>query len=339
MAIALAAACAVRAVAAGDPPAPGQGTADRIMRRGSDPESRVPQARPADPAPQQGRDADASPRGPGKSRDVPMPPSGQDTTVMQPVEPGIADRGALAKSLREMPITLRVPGAFENVYPVPGRPGLFFRAQGALYMVFDEATYRFYRGTNYAMVPPGAVFYVGRPDWSKIPMPWFRGADAEGNASGDAATDAPGGAAPLQANVDAEVDPPGESPERLRSDLRVSVRRAAVGGDLGRVPGHRVGFGGDSTDPERIDPAHAALAMRTVEERDRDAAAPRAPDAAALAGVLPAGVARDLLVVDRDGEVWPRIVGDSTYRRERIAALMRSAAAAAQSPAPSRAPQ
>jgi hypothetical protein len=276
---------------------------------------------------------EADPRGPGNSRDVPMPQSGQDTTVMQPVEPGVADRGALSQSLREMPITLRVPGAFENVYPVPGRPGLFFRAQGALYMVFDEATYRFYKGTNFVTIPPGAVFYVGRPDWSTIPEPWFRGADAA-----DAPSQAPqsGGTAPRDAQVDGEVDPPGSSPSRLRADHRVAVLRAEVGGELGRVPGHRVGFGSDSPEPEPIDATNAALAARTLEERERDAAAPRAPDAAALAGVLPAGVARDLLVVGRDGEIWPRIVGDSAYRRERIAALMRIAADRARTAAPAR---
>jgi hypothetical protein len=76
-----------------------------------------------------------------------------------------------------------------------------------------------------------------------------------------------------------------------------------------------------------------------VEERERDAAAPHAPDAAALAGVLPAGVARDLVVVDRDGTLWPRIVGDSAYRRERIAALMRTASSHARSGERARAEQ
>jgi hypothetical protein len=268
-----------------------------------------------------------------------MPASGQDTTVMQPVEPGIADRGALSQSLREMPITLRVPGAFENVYPVPGRPGLFFRAQGALYMVFDEATYRFYKGTNYITIPPGAMFYVGRPDWRTIPTPWFRGADAEdADVQGAQPSGAPG-AAPLQAQVDGEVDPEGQRPHQLRADGRIPVRRAAIGSDLGKVPGHLVGFGLDSARIDPIDPAHAALAMRTVEERDRDAAAPSAPDAAALTGVLPAGVSRDLIVVGRDGEVRPRIVGDSNYRRERVAALMRMAADRMHAAAPARAQQ
>lgn len=250
---------------------------------------------------------------------------------MQPLDPGVADRGALTASLREMPITLRVPGAFENVYPVPGRPGLFFRAQGALYMVFDEATYRFYKGTNYVTIPPGAVFYVGRPDWSAIPAPWFRGADADSadaGASRQAGTD---GAAPPQAYVDAEVDPAGQSAERLRADRRVQVRRTEVGGDLGRVPGSQVGYGPSPAADPPVDPAQYANAARTVAERERDAAAPRAPDAAALAGVLPSGVSRDLVFIDRNGEVRPRIVGDSSYRRERLAALMRSAARHARS--------
>ena len=256
---------------------------------------------------------------------------------MQPVEPGIADRGALAESLREMPITLRVPGAFENVYPVPGRPGLFFRAQGALYMVFDEATYRFYKGTNYVTIPPGAVFYVGRPDWSTIPAPWFRGADAvDADPVARTGPSSAGGASPLQSHVDAEVDPAGQSPDRLRADGRVAVRKAEVGGELGRVPGHQAGYGSGAASPSTVDPAQAALAMRTVEERDRDAAAPRAPDAAALAGVLPAGVSRDLVFIGRDGEVRPRIVGDSDYRRERIAALMRLAASRPGTGAPAR---
>ena len=331
LAIALVMACPNTSWAQGEPPPPGQATADRILRRGGEPSAPMsqqvaPDASGSSAGGSSVATGEAGPRGPGNSRDLPMPASGQDTTVMQPVEPGVADRGALAASLREMPITLRVPGAFENVYPVPGRPGLFFRAQGALYMVFDEATYRFYKGTRYVTIPPGAVFYVGRPDWSTIPTPWFRGADAgDAQQQGTSATGS-GSAAPLQAQVDSEVDPAGQSPSRLRADGRVPVRRAAVGGDLGRVPGHSVGFGAAHVEPEALDPARASLAMRTVEERERDAAAPRAPDAAALAGVLPAGVARDLVVIDRDGQVQPRIVGDSAYRRERIAALMRIAA-------------
>ena len=313
------------------PPVPGEATADRIMRRGVSPAGPGQAGTPSDARAPSGRASpaaagDASPRGPGNSRDTPMPASGQDTTVMQPVEPGVADRGALSESLREMPITLRVPGAFENVYPVPGRPGLFFRAQGALYMVFDEATYRFYKGTNYVTIPPGAVFYVGRPDWSTIPTPWFRGADAGDQAEQDAQPRVAQGAAPLQAQVDSEVDPSGQSPDRLRADHRVDVRRADVGGELGRVPGHLAGFGAGSAVRDPIDPSEAALATRSAEERERDAAAPRAPDAAAVAGVLPSGIARDLIVVDRGGEISPRIVSDSAYRRERIAALMRSAA-------------
>jgi hypothetical protein len=316
--IAIASACACPLVAHGSDDTPGQATHERIMRR--------PAA--ASPAPLQSSppDAPAGPRGPGNSRDTPMPASGQDTTVMQPVESGIADRGALSQSLRQMPITLRMPGAFENVFPVPGRPGLFFRAQGGLYVVFDEATYRFYRGTNYATIPPGAVFYVGRPDWSKIPMPWFRGLDAPDPDAQGAGQPSAAGAAPVQALVDHEVDPAGESPSRLRSDRRVQVRRADVGGDLGRVPGHRAGFGTDSPAPDELDSAARALATRSASERDRDAAASRAPDAAAIAGVLPAGVSRELLVVDSEGEVRPRIVGDVSYRRQRIAELMRVAA-------------
>ena len=327
VALALATAWPHASLADGDAPAPGQATADRIMRRGTSPGATAPGAAGPGATAQGGTSqSGAASRGPGNSRDVPMPASGQDTTVMQPVDPGVADRGALTESLREMPITLRVPGAFENVYPVPGRPGLFFRAQGALYMVFDEATYRFYKGTNYVTIPPGAMFYVGRPDWRTIPSPWFRGADAAGADPQATPQDSARGAAPLEAYVDSEVDPAGQSPDRLRADHRVPVRRADIGDELGRVPGHRAGFGADSRDPEPIDPAQVALAMRTAEERERDAAAPRAPDAAALAGVLPSGVARDMLVVDRDGQVSPRIISDSAYRRERIAALMRSAA-------------
>lgn len=344
MAMALAASWPHASMGQGDPPMPGQATADRIMRRGGSPPGSVPQEtasgeRAAAGAAAAARGGDLAPRGPGNSRDVPMPASGQDTTVMQPVEPGVADRGALSESLREMPITLRVPGAFENVYPVPGRPGLFFRAQGALYMVFDEATYRFYKGTNYVTIPPGAVFYVGRPDWSTIPTPWFRGADAGDQGEQGAQPRVAQGAAPLQAQVDSEVDPSGQSPIRLRAEHRVDVRRADIGGELGRVPGHRAGFGAGSAAPDPIDPAQAALAMRSVEERERDAAAPSAPDAAAVAGVLPSGIARDLIVVDRGGEVSPRIVSDSAYRRERIAALMRSAASQARASASSQARQ
>lgn len=239
---------------------------------------------------------------------------------MQPVEAGVADRGSLTESLRQMPMTLRMPGAFENVYPVPGRPGLFFRAQGALYAVFDEATYRMYRRTNLATIPPGSVFYVGKPDWSKIPMPWFRPAgtnDAPPMAQpGDSAS-------PLRVDgeIDGEVDPAGQSPSKLRADGRVRVRRAEVGGELGRVPGSQAGFGGVAPAADELSDAERASALRTADERVREAAAPDAADAAALVGVIPSGVSRDM-IVGTGADVRPRIVGDGIYRQQRLTQLM-----------------
>lgn len=250
---------------------------------------------------------------------------------MQPVEAGVADRGSLTESLRQMPMTLRMPGAFENVYPVPGRPGLFFRAQGALYAVFDEATYRMYRGTNLATIPPGSVFYVGKPDWSRIPMPWFRPA-----GTNDAPPVAEAGAAVsplmLDGDIDAEIDPAGQSPSKLRADGRVPVRRAEVGGDLGRVPGSRAGFGGSPRDADALSDAERASALRSADERVRDAAASSAPDAAAMAGVVPSGVSRDM-IVGSGADVRPRIVGDGTYRQQRLTQLMLQAVRSGRAPA------
>ncbi len=93
-----------------------------------------------------------------------------DPSAHQPVDPAVADRGALAAPARVMPYELALPQEFDRVFRVPGNSGKFYRASGALYAVFDEAVYRRGKdGQRIADVPPGTVYYIGRPDWTRVP--------------------------------------------------------------------------------------------------------------------------------------------------------------------------
>ncbi|MSR28627.1 MAG: hypothetical protein EXS03_03505 [Phycisphaerales bacterium] len=96
-------------------------------------------------------------------------PVADDPSSHQPVEPAVADRGPLAMPGRQMPYELALPQGFDRVYRVPGNTGKFYRASGALYAVFDESVYRLSKeGARTAEVPPGTVYYIGRPDWSTL---------------------------------------------------------------------------------------------------------------------------------------------------------------------------
>jgi hypothetical protein len=106
----------------------------------------------------------AGPNGPEPARSTPS-----SREKLQQVDPGAADRNALQHSLRIMPVDLS-PHGFERVYQVPGRDDLLMRSNGALYAVFDQSTYTRdpKKKTLKAGIPADTVFYIGRPDFSKI---------------------------------------------------------------------------------------------------------------------------------------------------------------------------
>lgn len=91
---------------------------------------------------------------------------------LEPVDTGITDRSPMSEQLRVMPVELS-PHRFDLTYRVPGRSDLLMRKNGEVYIVFDNMVYqRDKRFRNQmimkTMIPPSAVFYIGRPDFSKI---------------------------------------------------------------------------------------------------------------------------------------------------------------------------
>ncbi|MEN9668440.1 MAG: hypothetical protein RLZZ386_347 [Planctomycetota bacterium] len=269
-----------------------------------------------------------------------------DTSMNHPVDPKVADRGVLTMAGRQMPYELAMPQGFDRVYSVPGQAGMFYRANGGLYLVFDQGEYKQdKKGKEYAMVPAGAVFYIGKPDWSRI-VPKSKvaasainsqqeiRAKAQLNSSNTAklATLSDTGTVSNTGKRMDEVDPTSLAVE-AESDL---VVRARIGTELPQVVGSEVGYGSgyarsiaktnsaattsDETDASETD------AMGDSNSNEFQS---KSPDAAAWAGTLPGGVDRSFLV-GKGADVRPRILVDFIYRQERLSKLFLRAASSSQ---------
>lgn len=92
------------------------------------------------------------------------------------VDQGITDAGVLNRSLRMVPIDLRVDDAFQNVYEVKGNPrgGIggkqFMRSAGGLHAVFPQSEYVSTRGGVRPVTPAGVVFWIGEPPRMREPL-------------------------------------------------------------------------------------------------------------------------------------------------------------------------
>ncbi|MSQ90893.1 MAG: hypothetical protein EXS01_05810 [Phycisphaerales bacterium] len=231
-----------------------------------------------------------------------------------PVEPTVADRGPLTMPLREMPLELAEPQGFDRVYAVPGKPGMFYRASGGLYAVFDEAEYS--KNKQQKMIArPGAglTYYIGKPDWSKIQQTSI----------------IPGGGVQAQQQLRDEqpIERTSEAIEAERPSVsnhetselhsaRVLASPAPIGSESRRVCGNDVGFGGGSARP--------SSSSDSTEDAEPVQFESKFPDVAALAGTLPAGVDRTFMVGEGNA-VRPRIAADFLYRHERLTLLMQRA--------------
>ena len=265
-----------------------------------------------------------------------------DTSMNHPVDPKVADRGVLTMPGRQMPYELAMPQGFDRVYSVPGQAGMFYRANGGLYLVFDQGEYKQdKKGKEYAMVPAGAVFYIGKPDWSRIVRKSKVAASAINSQqeirakaqlnSSKAAKSATVSDAGTVSNTGEHMDEiaPTSLAVQAESDLAVHAR---IGTELPQVAGSEVGYGSgyarsiakknsvattsDETDASETD------AMGDSNSNDFQS---EAPDAAAWAGTLPRGVDRSFLV-GTGADVRPRILVDFIYRQERLAKLFLRAA-------------
>ena len=269
-----------------------------------------------------------------------------DTSMNHPVDPKVADRGVLTMPGRQMPYELALPQGFDRVYSVPGQAGMFYRANGGLYLVFDQGEYKQdKKGKEYAMVPAGAVFYIGKPDWSRIVPKSKVAASAinsqqeiraktqlnSSNAAKLATLSDTGTVSNTGKRMD-EVDPTSLAVQ-AESDL---VVRARIGTELPQVAGSEVGYGSgyarsiakttsvattsDETDASETD------AMGDSNSNEFQS---KSPDAAAWAGTLPGGVDRSFLV-GTGADVRPRILVDFIYRQERLSKLFLRAASSSQ---------
>lgn len=235
---------------------------------------------------------------------------GTDTSMNYPVEPKVADRGGLTMPGRSMPYELAMPQGFDRVYSVPGKSGMFYRADGGLYLVFDQGEYaRRKKGPEYAMVPAGGVYYIGKPDWSRLICKSVVPAGAVNSQQAirvEGSAVANGGTATAE-RVAGPVAPAART-ERVEREIGVSV---PLGQKLPAVSGSKVGFGGG-------DPTNCADELSDSKPAEF---ASKAPDTAAWSGTLPDGVDRSFLVGD-GADVRPRILVDFIYREDRLSKLI-----------------
>jgi len=82
---------------------------------------------------------------------------------LEVVDQGVEDRGGFEKSLRVLPLDMRVPTGFQQVYRVPGREDLLMRGNGALYAVFPRSVYQRTPIGTIPIAPADVHFSIGMP--------------------------------------------------------------------------------------------------------------------------------------------------------------------------------
>lgn len=112
------------------------------------------------------------------------PASGQ-TAGLDVVDERVADVSPLAVSLRTSRPSLRQPADFGRVYRFQDESNRLARAQGALYAVFERSVYAADKDGNvFPVVPPGTVYYIGRPSGFAASTPLPAAADRHGAVAG-----------------------------------------------------------------------------------------------------------------------------------------------------------
>jgi hypothetical protein len=97
--------------------------------------------------------ATLQPRGVGSAIDV---------RALRPLDQTHEDTGPLRTSLLSQPVDLRQPLGFEQVYRLPGSgTDRLARISGGLAAVFPRSSYVRTAKGDFALVPPGTVFYIG----------------------------------------------------------------------------------------------------------------------------------------------------------------------------------
>ncbi|MEC8560491.1 MAG: hypothetical protein VXY94_10470 [Planctomycetota bacterium] len=99
-----------------------------------------------------------------------LPAPAQDPGRFEPVESGVEDVSVLSTSLRVQQPGLDPGTGFDSVYRVPGQSDRYFRANGALFAVFDQSVYRSWNGVGVPEVPPSTTFHIGVPQFLADPV-------------------------------------------------------------------------------------------------------------------------------------------------------------------------
>jgi len=246
-----------------------------------------------------------------------------DTSMNYPAEQRVADRGGLCTSPRQMPMELAEPQGFDRLYEVPGKSGMFYRANGGLFLVFERGTYaqvqdKQRRTWTIPTVPPGGQYYIGKPDWSSIRRIGSLPAgsvgvhqDARLERSRAAGEPTPVEVREVDLRIDARVNT-----EIVPQSTDATLSQGGNGAMIGRAPVSRANENVVAPDQARA----INEAAGTVDaEVPTEAAvfASKAPDAAAWARTLPQGVDRSFLI-ERGDDVQPRMVADFLYRQRRL---------------------
>ena len=82
------------------------------------------------------------------------------------VDQGITDAGPLNRSLRQVPLDLRVDDAFQGVYEIAATkygPVRYMRSAGGLHAVFPQSEYENTRDGISPVTPAGVVYWIGEP--------------------------------------------------------------------------------------------------------------------------------------------------------------------------------
>ncbi|HMN96601.1 MAG TPA: hypothetical protein PKC43_01795 [Phycisphaerales bacterium] len=250
----------------------------------------------------------------------------EDGYVLRRVDDGVADRGPLSLSLRELQVDLSPGSGFRGVYRIESRDDLLMRQSGALVASFSRSTYRRNQEKKVVSeVPAGTVFSIGFPQWiagterearavleqRRAQRSLEQGYDGVERSANRSKLNLSAQAS-LRANVLADL-----RPRDLRLDLTVAdapvrpATRVAPGLPSGVPIGWRRASDG-APDPIRADAVAGARRHLVT------AAAPGMERAAARVDML-------------EGASAPRFIADEAYRRARLERLLsgvRSAGAA-----------
>lgn len=88
---------------------------------------------------------------------------------LEVVDQGVEDRGGLEKSFRVLPLDMRAPSGFQQVYRVPGRDDLLMRGNGALFAVFPRSAYMRTAFGAIPVAPADVHFSIGMPGGFNFP--------------------------------------------------------------------------------------------------------------------------------------------------------------------------